>query len=40
MDKNYFSIDEDFNKIINTVLSDKNIVSINPISTEIGRAHV
>ena len=33
MNKNYFSIDEDFNKIINTVLSDKNIVSINPIST-------
>ena len=33
MQKKYFSLDEDFNKIINNVLSDKNIVSINPIST-------
>lgn len=33
MDKNYFSINEDFNKIINNTLSDKIVISINPIST-------
>ena len=33
MDKNYFSINEDFNKIINNTLSDKTVISINPIST-------
>lgn len=33
IEKNYFSLDEDFEKIIRTTLSDKNITSINPIST-------
>lgn len=33
MIKNYFSLDEDFEKIIKTSLQDKKITSINPIST-------
>ena len=33
MNKNYFSIDEDFNKIIYTVLKNKKIEEIKPIST-------
>ncbi len=33
MKKDYFSLDEDFTKIIITALSDKNISSIKPIST-------
>lgn len=33
MEKNYFSLDEDFEKIIKTTLKDKNITSINQIST-------
>ncbi len=33
MEKNYFSLDEDFDKIIKNSLKDKEIVSINQIST-------
>lgn len=33
MVKNYFSLDEDFDKIIRNALSDKNIFEINQIST-------
>lgn len=33
MDKNYFSLDEDFDNIIRNALKDKDIISINPIST-------
>lgn len=33
MTKNYFSLDEDFEKIIKNALPNKNITSINPIST-------
>ena len=33
MNKNYFSLDEDFDKIIKNTLSDKQIILINPIST-------
>lgn len=31
--KSYFSLDEDFEKIIKNVLNDKGIISINPITT-------
>ena len=33
MEKNYFSLDEDFDKIIRNSMKDKEIVSINSIST-------
>lgn len=33
MEKNYFSLDEDFDKIIRNALKDKQITSINQIST-------
>lgn len=33
IEKNYFSLDEDFEKIIRNTLNDKEITSINPIST-------
>ena len=33
MEKNYFSLDENFNNIIKKSLSDKNITEIIPIST-------
>lgn len=33
MEKNYFSLDEDFDKIIRNALKDKEIVAINSIST-------
>lgn len=33
MKKNYFTLDEDFEKIIRTALSDKNITSIHSVTT-------
>ena len=33
MEKDHFSLDEDFNKIIKTALKDKEIIKIDPIST-------
>ena len=33
MIKDYFSLDEDFSKIIKNALHDKEILRINPIST-------
>ena len=33
MKKNYFTLDEDFEKIIRNALSDKNITSIHSVTT-------
>lgn len=33
MAKDYFSLDEDFSKIIKNALQDKKIIEIKPIST-------